>query len=66
MLEKSKETEVNIVVLAQLLCCLLRSFDVSSFNQEFVLGDAELIDAIPEKRRLEDGGYSSSDGEEVI
>lgn len=30
-----------------------------------VLGAAELIDAIPEKRRFEDGGDSSSDDEEV-
>lgn len=32
----------------------------------FVFLLAELLDVLPEKRKLEDGGYSSDEGEEVL
>lgn len=34
-------------------------------NNIFLLSLAELLDILPEKRKIEDGGYLSDDGPEV-
>ncbi|KAK4429985.1 Origin of replication complex subunit [Sesamum alatum] len=61
----TSESEFSSVSTSMLDLC----FDVFGIAKEKkdskkIKGNRELLDALPEKRRLEDGGYSSDDGEE--
>ncbi|KAL0374061.1 UNVERIFIED_CONTAM: Origin of replication complex subunit [Sesamum radiatum] len=61
----TSESEFSSVSTSMLELC----FDVFGIAKEKkdskkIRGNRELLDALPEKRRLEDGGYSSDDGEE--
>ncbi|KAL8518730.1 hypothetical protein ACS0TY_009910 [Phlomoides rotata] len=61
----TSETEYSNVSTSMLDLCF-DAFGISREKKDSkqIKGNRELIDALPEKRRLEDGGYSSSDGEE--
>ncbi|KAL0421099.1 UNVERIFIED_CONTAM: Origin of replication complex subunit [Sesamum latifolium] len=61
----TSESEFSSVSTSMLELC----FDVFGIAKEKkdskkIKGNRELLDVLPEKRRLEDGGYSSDDGEE--
>ncbi|KAH6755435.1 origin recognition complex protein 6 [Perilla frutescens var. hirtella] len=61
----TSESEFSSVSTSMLDLC----FDIFGIAKEKkdsrkIKGNRELVDALPEKRMLEDGGYSSSDGEE--
>ncbi|XP_011075496.1 origin of replication complex subunit 6 [Sesamum indicum] len=61
----TSESEFSSVSTSMLELC----FDVFGIAKEKkdsrkIKGNRELLDALPEKRRLEDGGYSSDDGNE--
>ncbi|PIN17150.1 Origin recognition complex, subunit 6 [Handroanthus impetiginosus] len=61
----TSESEFSSVSTSMLDLC----FDVFGIAKEKkdsrkIKGNRELLDALPEKRKLEDGGYSSSDGDE--
>lgn len=67
--EKKNPTEVkgnrgNIGYF--LILHLLIMFFFLLYVQPFIYLYAELLDALPEKRRFEDGGYASDEGHEVI
>ncbi|XP_051146144.1 origin of replication complex subunit 6 [Andrographis paniculata] len=61
----TSESEFSSVCTSMLDLCF-DAFGVSKEKKDSrqIKGNRELLDALPEKRKLEDGGYSSDDGEE--